>query len=128
MGLSRTRWIEGMARRHLPYKCAVLRGSADGETTARIDGPPYSGGEGITFWIDSDSMRVVGVQEWRLRKDHKQPTRPRVRIHYDVRIDPQMFIPSIPHDARVVDRRPAPEEEHPVERAEIPPSDLDRAT
>ncbi len=128
MALSRTRWIEGMARRHLPYKCALLQSSADGKTTARIDGSPNSHGGGITFWIDSDSLRVVGVQEWRIRDGRTQPTRPRVRIYYDVPIDPQMFVPSIPHGARVVDRRPAPEEEHPVERAESRASDVDGTT
>jgi len=107
MELSGAAWVERLQHGRSECDYTVSDDSLDGTPTKRIDIGPGPDGDGATIWVDSKSMRVAALEEWRFRKGVRETTHPRVRVTYDIPTDQQMFVPKPPEGALVIDLRAA---------------------
>lgn len=98
-------WLPPLGCEWSSYEYTVSHDVLDGSPAQRIDTNPSEEGLGATLWVDSRSMRLIALDEWRIDNGARQSTGPRRRVDYDTPIDPQLFVPKIPKGAIVVDRR-----------------------
>ncbi len=86
------------------YEYTVVDDVLDDKAMRRIETSGGARGCGATIWIDEESTRVVKIKQWRVQAGVRHETHPTVWVDYDAPRDPEVFVPSFPPDALIVDR------------------------
>ncbi len=100
--LSGKKWIDGCRKEHLPHRISDV--VLDGTPAKRLDVEDEDMAAGATVWIDSDSLRILRMRQWREEKG-RRVIESEARIEYDIALDPALFTFEPPAGARVVEWR-----------------------
>jgi len=77
----------------------------EGKPARRIDTVPDADGSRATIWLDKETMRVLGTDQWIDPDRSGHCVLIRTHFDYDTPVGPQLFVPDVPPGTRVMDRR-----------------------